>query len=70
MVNGAVEAPPAIYVPAELAPWPKGDSPEVAGTHTGIREEFKKWFPKVYEAVAMRTGPGSRGYLMAPGSDF
>jgi hypothetical protein len=35
-----------------------------------VREEFTKWFAKGYAAVALRTGPGNRAYLLVPWSDF
>jgi predicted GNAT superfamily acetyltransferase len=70
LVRDRVEAPAAIELPTELERWQREDSPEVARTQARIREEFKKWFAKGYAAVALRTDPGKRAYLLAPWSDF
>jgi predicted GNAT superfamily acetyltransferase len=70
LVEDTVEAPASIELPAELERWQQEESPEVARTQSRIREEFKQWFAKGYAAVALRTGPGGRAYLLAPWSDF
>jgi predicted GNAT superfamily acetyltransferase len=70
LVKETAEAPAAIELPTELERWQREDSPEVARTQSRIREEFKKWFAQGYAAVALRTGPGNRAYLLAPWSDF
>jgi predicted GNAT superfamily acetyltransferase len=64
------DAPASIELPAELEQWQRGNSPEVANVQARVREEFRKWFAKGYAAVALRTAPGNRAYLLTPWSDF
>lgn len=64
------EAPASIEVPTELERWQREDSAEVARVQARLREEFTKWFDKGYAAVALRTGPRNRAYLLTPWSDF
>lgn len=64
------EAPAIIELPSELERWQREDSAEVAKVQSRLREEFTKWFDKGYAAVALRTGPGNRAYLLTPWSDF
>jgi predicted GNAT superfamily acetyltransferase len=70
LAKDPIEAPAAIELPAELERWQSEDSTEVKKVQTKIREEFTRWFDKGYAAVALRTGPGKRAYLLAPWSDF
>ena len=70
LVKDPVEAPAVIEVPAELERWQRKGSPEVGAVQARVREEFAKWFGKGYAAVALRTGPGNRAYLLTPWSDF
>jgi predicted GNAT superfamily acetyltransferase len=65
-----VEAPAIIELPAELERWQREDSDEVGRIQARVREEFTKWFAKGYAAVAIRTSPGNRAYLLTPWSDF
>jgi predicted GNAT superfamily acetyltransferase len=64
------EAPASIELPSELERWQREDPAEVAKVQARLREEFTKWFDKGYAAVALRTGPGNRAYLLTPWSDF
>lgn len=70
LVNDPIDAPAVIELPSELERWQKENSPEVGAVQTRLREEFRKWFAKGYAAVALRTTPGSRAYLLTPWSDF
>jgi predicted GNAT superfamily acetyltransferase len=70
LVKDPIEAPAIIELPPELERWQREDSAEVAKVQARLREEFTKWFAKGYAAVALRTGPGTRAYLLAPWSDF
>lgn len=70
LLKDPIEAPAIIELPPELERWQREDSAEVANVQARLREEFTKWFAKGYAAVALRTGPGTRGYLLAPWSDF
>jgi predicted GNAT superfamily acetyltransferase len=70
LVKDPVEAPAVIEVPAELERWQRKGSPEVGAVQARVREEFTKWFAKGYAAIGLRTGPGSRAYLLTPWSDF
>jgi predicted GNAT superfamily acetyltransferase len=70
LVRDPSEAPAIIELPPELERWQREGSPEVAKVQTRLREEFTKWFDKGYAAVALRTGPGDRAYLLTPWSDF
>jgi predicted GNAT superfamily acetyltransferase len=65
-----VEAPATIELPAELERWQREDSEEVGKIQARVREGFTKWFSKGYAAVALRTAPGNRAYLLTPWSDF
>jgi predicted GNAT superfamily acetyltransferase len=65
-----VEAPAIIELPAELERWQREDSDEVGKIQARVREEFTEWFAKGYAAVAIRTSPGNRAYLLTPWSDF
>jgi predicted GNAT superfamily acetyltransferase len=64
------DAPAAIEFPMELEQWQRDNPPEVAKVQARVREEFTKWFAKGYAAVALRTAPGNRAYLLTPWSDF
>jgi predicted GNAT superfamily acetyltransferase len=64
------EAPASIELPSELERWQRENPAEVAKVQARLREEFTKWFDKGYAAVAFRTGPGNRAYLLTPWSDF
>jgi len=70
LVKEPIDAPAMIEIPSELERWQREDSAEVAKVQARVREEFTKWFAKGYAAVALRTGPGTRAYLLAPWSDF
>lgn len=70
LVKTPAEAPASIELPPELERWQKENSPEVGKVQARLREEFTRWFDKGYAAVAVRTGPGNRAYLLAPWSDF
>ena len=70
LVKDPVEAPAVIELPSELERWQREGSPEVGKVQARLREEFTKWFAKGYAAVALKTGPGNRSYLLAPWSDF
>ena len=70
LVKDPAEAPAAIELPAELERWQREDSPQVGVVQARVREEFTRWFAKGYAAIAFRTAPGNRAYLLAPWSDF
>lgn len=70
LVKDSVEAPAIIELPAELEDWQREGSSEVGALQARVRGEFTKWFAKGYAAVAFRTAPGKRAYLLAPWSDF
>jgi predicted GNAT superfamily acetyltransferase len=70
LVKGPVEAPAVIELPAELERWQKENSAKVGEVQSRLRGEFTKWFAKGYAAVALRTAPGNRAYLLIPWSDF
>jgi predicted GNAT superfamily acetyltransferase len=70
LVRAPVEAPAIIELPAELERWQREGSSEVGIVQARVREEFAKWFSRGYAAVALRTGPGKRAYLLTPWSDF
>lgn len=65
-----VEAPATIELPAELERWKREDSEEIGKVQARVRQEFTNWFSKGYAAVALRTSPGNRAYLLTPWSDF
>ena len=70
LAKDPAEAPASIELPADLERWLREDSAEVGKLQSRLREEFTKWFAKGYAAVSLRTGTGSRAYLLAPWSDF
>lgn len=70
LLKDPVDAPAFIELPSELERWQREDSVKVGKVQDCLREEFTKWFAKGYAAVAFRTAPGSRAYLLAPWSDF
>jgi len=70
LVKDLVEAPAIIELPAELERWQHQGSPQVSVVQARLREEFMSWFAKGYAAVALRTAPGNRAYLLTPWSDF
>jgi len=70
LVKDPAEAPAAIELPAEIERWQREDSPQVGAVQARVREEFTRWFAKGYAAIAFRTAPGNRAYLLAPWSDF
>jgi predicted GNAT superfamily acetyltransferase len=70
LVKDPIEAPASIELPAELERWQREGSTEVGAVQARVREEFTNWFAKGYAAVALRTAPGSRAYLLTPWSDF
>ncbi len=70
LVKDPDEAPAIIEIPPDLERWVGADSPEVGKVQARLQEEFTKWFDKGYAAVALRTGPGNRAYLLTPWSDF
>jgi predicted GNAT superfamily acetyltransferase len=70
LVKDPVEAPAVIELPGELEGWQREGSSEVGVVQARVREEFTRWFAKGYAAVALRAGPGSGAYLLAPWSDF
>jgi predicted GNAT superfamily acetyltransferase len=70
LVKDPIEAPAVIELSADLERWQREGSPEVGKVQARLREEFSKWFAKGYAAVALRTGPGNRAYLLTPWSDF
>jgi predicted GNAT superfamily acetyltransferase len=70
LAKDPAEAPASIELPSELERWQREDSAGVEKVQARLREEFTKWFDKGYAAVALRTGPGNRAYLLTPWSDF
>ncbi len=70
LVKDPIEAPASIELPAELERWQREGSAEVGAVQARVREEFTMWFAKGYAAVALRTAPGSRAYLLTPWSEF
>lgn len=70
LVKDPIAAPASIELPAELERWQREGSTEVGAVQARVREEFTNWFAKGYAAVALRTAPGSRAYLLTPWSDF
>jgi predicted GNAT superfamily acetyltransferase len=70
LAKDPIDAPARIELPTDLERWQHEDSPEVAGVQLRVREEFTKWFSKGYAAVALRSTPGNRAYLLTPWSDF
>ncbi len=70
LVKGPVDAPAIIELPAELDRWQREGSSQVGIVQARVREEFAKWFAKGYAAVALRSAPGNRAYLLTPWSDF
>ena len=70
LVKDPVEAPAIIELPAELERWQREGSSQAGAVQARVRDEFTKWFAKGYAAVAFRTAPGNRAYLLAPWSDF
>jgi predicted GNAT superfamily acetyltransferase len=65
-----LEAPAAIEMPEDMERLQREASAEVGKIQARVREEFRMWFAKGYAAVALRTTPGKRAYLLAPWSDF
>jgi predicted GNAT superfamily acetyltransferase len=70
LAKDPVEAPAIIELPAELERWQGEGSARVGSVQARLREEFTKWFCKGYAAVALRTAPANRAYLLTPWSDF
>ena len=70
LVKDPGDAPASIALPTDLERWQREDSPEVGNVQTRLREEFTRWFAKGYAAIALRTAPANRAYLLAPWSDF
>ena len=70
LVKDPSEGPATIEIPPELERWQEEGSSQVGVVQTHLREEFTKWFAKGYAAVAMRTAPQNRAYLLTPWSDF
>jgi predicted GNAT superfamily acetyltransferase len=70
LIKDPVEAPAIIELPAELERWQGEGSAKVGSVQARLREEFTKWFSKGYAAVALRTAPANRAYLLTPWSDF
>lgn len=70
LVKDPVDAPASIALPTDLERWQREDSPEVGNVQGRLREEFTRWFAKGYAAIALRTAPANRAYLLAPWSDF
>jgi predicted GNAT superfamily acetyltransferase len=70
LAKDPTEAAAIIELPSELERWQREDPAEVAKTQARLREEFTEWFDKGYAAVALRTGPTNRAYLLTPWSDF
>ena len=70
LVKDPVDAPAIIELPAELERWQREGSSQVGAVQARVREEFARWFVKGYAAVALRTAPGNRAYLLTPWSDF
>jgi hypothetical protein len=70
LAKDPIAAPASIELPAGLERWQREGSTEVGAVQARVREEFTKWFAKGYAAVALRTAPGSRAYLLTPWSDF
>jgi len=70
LVKDPIAAPASIELPPELERWQREGSTEVSAVQARVREEFTNWFAKGYAAVALRTAPGSRAYLLTPWSDF
>ncbi len=70
LVKDPVEAPAVIELPAELERWQEENSAKIGDVQSRLRGEFTKWFAKGYAAVALRTAPGNRAYLLTPWSDF
>lgn len=70
LVKDPIEAPAVIEIPEELERWQSENGAELGALQARTREEFTKWFSKGYAAVALRTAPGKRAYLLTPWSDF
>src|SRR5713226_5566322 len=70
LVKNPAEAPAIIELPGELERWLQENSPEIGKLQARLREEFMMWFAKGYAAVALRTTPGARAFLLTPWSDF
>jgi predicted GNAT superfamily acetyltransferase len=70
LVKDPHEAPAIIELPAELERWQREGSSQIRVVQDRVREEFTKWFAKGYAAVALRTAPANRAYLLTPWSDF
>ena len=63
-----------IEMPAALGDGPSlipGQSPkQLAEIQERLRNEFTKYFQRIYAAVAVRRDASARGYLLCPWSDF
>ncbi len=70
LVKDPADAAAIVELPAELERWQREGSPQAGAVQARVREEFTRWFAKGYAAVAVRTGPGKRAYLLTPWSDF
>jgi predicted GNAT superfamily acetyltransferase len=70
LVKDPVEASAIIELPAETESWRGAGSPQLGAVQVRLREEFARWFARGYAAVALRTGPKGRAYLLNPWSDF
>ena len=70
LVKDPADAPAIVELPAELERWQSEGSPQAGAVQARVREEFTRWFAKGYAAVAVRTAPGNRAYLLTPWSDF
>jgi len=70
LVKDPVDAPAIIEMPAELDRWQREGSSQVGIVQARVREGFARWFAKGYAAVALRTAPGNRAYLLTPWSDY
>jgi predicted GNAT superfamily acetyltransferase len=70
LVKDPSDAPAIIELPAELEHWQREGSSQVSAVQARVREEFTRWFAKGYAAVAFRSAPGNRAYLLTPWSDF
>jgi predicted GNAT superfamily acetyltransferase len=70
LANDPADAPAQIKLPDELERWQQEESREAAVVQRRVRDEFTKWFSRGYAAIAVRTTPGNRAYLLTPWSDF
>jgi predicted GNAT superfamily acetyltransferase len=70
IVNGPIDAPAVIELPADLEHGNRKEANQVAREQAKVREGFLKWFAKGYAAVALRKNATGIAYVLAPWSEF